>query len=343
MLPYRWRPRLQPAVWALGLVGVVALAGCGLPFGGEVSPPAVATPAATSTHAPAHHVPQSVTPHLGTPQVTTTTTPAPVNTPAPTGPGWLGVSVANPPSDWTVSGCEIINVLANTPAASAGLVGADNRIDPVGDVVSQVAAGSDTQPITSCAQFVSFMHGTKPGEQITLNYWHRQVIILGHWVARQVAVTLASSQNGGACPPPIRGTVSSPQSGSRIRITIEVVGPTGTVTVPAILDTGAAITMLPNHVLTGAGYTAYGQSGVSGVVPGATTSDYLYSLPAGSLRVEDQGTFVPLTTGTVNPVAGIPNVGAASLDRLIGPDVLTLGASLSVSGSTWTLTPPCGG
>lgn len=343
MLPHRWRLRLQPAVWALGLAGVIALAGCGVTFGGEVSPPAVGAPAATSTHAPAHHGAQPATPHLSTPQVTTTTALPPANTPAPTGPGWLGVSVANPPSDWTVSGCEIINVLANTPAASAGLVGRDNRIDPVGDVISQVASGSQSQAIASCAQFLSFMHGTHPGEQITLNYWHRHVFILGHWVARQATLTLASSQSGGACPPPIRGTVSSPQSGSRIRITIEVVGPTGSVTVPAILDTGAAITMLPNHVLTGAGFTAYGQSGISGVVPGATTSDYLYSLPVGSLRVEDQGTFVPLTTGTLDPVAGIPNVSAASLDRLIGPDVLTLGTSLVVSGSTWTLTPPCGG
>lgn len=343
MRPNRWRPGLKPAVWALGLVGVMVLAGCGMTFGGAVSPPAAAIPGAASTHARVHRAAPSPAPHLSTPRVTTTSTPPPVSTPAPTGRGWLGVSVANPPSDWTVSGCEIINVLANTPAASAGLVGADNRIDPVGDVISQVSAGSQTQPIGSCAQLLSFMQGTRPGEQITLNYWHRQVFILGHWVARQVAVTLASSQGGGTCPPPIRGTLSSPQSGSRIRITVEVVGPKGSVAVRAILDTGAGITMLPNRVLTDAGFAAYGQSGVSGVVPGATTSDYLYSLPAGSLRVKDHGTFVPLTTGTLNPVAGIPNVGAASLDRLIGPDVLTLGSSLVVSGSTWTLTPPCGG
>ena len=329
-------------MWALGLAGAIALAGCGAPFGGEVNPPAAATPASASSHA-AHRATKPAAPQLGAPRVTTTTTQAPTNSPVPTGPGWLGVTVVNPPSDWTVSGCEIVNVLANTPAALAGLVGADNRFDPVGDVISQVSAGSQSQAVASCAQFLSFMHGTRPGEQITLNYWHRQVFILGHWVARQVAVTLASSQSGGSCPPPIRGTVSSPQSGSRIRLTVEVVGPAGAVTVPAILDTGAAITMLPNSVLTSAGFTAYGQSGVSGVVPSATTSDYLYSLPAGSLRVEDQGTFVPLTTGTLNPVAGISNASAASLDRLIGPDVLTLGASLSVSGTTWTLTPPCGG
>ena len=337
MTPRRWLPARWLAMSAAAMLGLLAAAGCGVSLAATPSSPTAAAPvhARTHTHRQHHTAPAA---HLSTPQVTTTTT-----TPVPAGPGRLGVSVANPPSDWTVSGCELINVLANTPAAAAGLVGAENRTDPVGDVISEVSTGGQSQVITTCGQLLSFMQGTHPGQQVTLSYWHRQVFIFGHWVARQVTVTLAAPQHGGACPPPIRGTVTSASSGSRIRITVEVVGPGGAVPVHAILDTGAGVTMFPNRVLAAAGFSPYGQNSLSGVVPGANISDNLYSLPAGSLRIEDQGTFVPLTTGTLDPVAGIPGVASRNLDRLIGPDVLTLGATLVVSGSNWTLTPPCAG
>lgn len=337
MTPRRWLTGRWLALSAAALLGLLVTAGCGASLAAAPTTPATSAPVHARTHTHSHHHTAPAA-HLTTPQVTTTTTE-----PVPAGPGRLGVTVANPPSDWTVSGCEIINVVANTPAASAGLVGAQNRTDPVGDVISQVSSGGQSQTITSCGSFLSFMHGTHPGQQVTLNYWHRHVFIFGHWVARQVTVTLASPQSGGACPPPIRGRVTSATSGNRIRITVEVVGPNGTVPVHAILDTGAGLTMFPNRVLAAAGFSSYSQTTVSGVVPGANTAANLYSLPAGSLQINDQGTFVPLTTGTLDPVAGVLGATSGSLDRLIGPDVLTLGTSLVVSGSNWTITPPCAG
>lgn len=328
--------------WYAAAVGVVILAaGCGL------GPPA-ATPAAAPTHAHAE-APRAATKQrpvrIGPPTIQTVTTPPVASTPAsPTGRGYLGASVQNPPGDWTVTGCELVNVLPNGPAASAGLVGRDNRTDPVGDVIAAVSsAHTAMQPVTNCSKLMSFLSETTPGESITLNYWHRQVFIFGHWVARQVTLTLSSSPNSGMCPPPIRGTITQLAAGNRINLTIRLAGPDGASTVHAILDTGADVTVLPNRLLKSAGYVAYATSGLSGVVPGASTMDYLYSLPAGSLKIDDQGTWVPITDGTLQPVAGLPSSSGSATDRLIGPDVLKLGASLVVSGRHWTLTPPCSG
>lgn len=274
----------------------------------------------------------------------TVTVEPPVRQAKPLGRGFLGVTVTDPPSDWTVSGCEVVNVLPNTPAAQAGMVGRDNRIDPVGDVIAEVSTRTlGAVAVNNCAALLSFLKATHPGEALTIRYWHRQVFIFGHWIARRVTVTLAPSSDGGVCPAPIRGTITGAAAGNRIAITVELVGPRGTVTIPAILDTGADTTTLPNALLRAAGLKPYATGGVSGVVPGASTTDYLYVLAPGSLRIDDQGTWVPLTNASLDPVAGIPTRSGGSLDRLIGPDVLKLGTSLVVSGLTWTLTPPCGG
>jgi hypothetical protein len=327
-----WR---RPAAVAVALLAVLALAGCGVTvsFGAAASP----SPGAPSAH-------RSSTPHLSRPIVHTVTVEPPTRPDKPPGQGFLGVTVTNPPADWTVSGCEVVNVLPNTPAAEAGMVGRDNRIDPVGDVIAEVSAPAlGRVAVSNCAELESFLKVTHPGQALTIHYWHRQVFIFGHWVARRVTVTLAASAGGGVCPPPIRGNITGAASGNRIAITVQLVGPQAAVTIPAILDTGADTTVLPNTLLRDAGFKPYATGGVSGVVPGASTSDYLYVLPPGSLRIDDQGTWVPLTDGSLDPVAGIHTLSGGSLDRLIGPDVLKLGAALVVSGRTWTLTPPCTG
>jgi len=330
--------------WYAAALGVAILAaGCG--FGSPQSAPAAAPPTVHSQGARAATNKRPV--RIGPPTIQTVTTPPVASTPTPptpTGRGYLDASVQNPPGDWTVTGCELVNVLPNGAAASAGLVGRDNRTDPVGDVIAEVSsANTGMKPVANCAELMSFLSGTTPGESITLNYWHRQVFIFGHWVARQVTLKLSSSPNSGMCPPPIHGTITQLAAGNRINLTIQVAGPDGTTNVQAILDTGADITVLPNHVLKRAGYVAYATSGLIGVVPGASTMDYLYRLPAGSLKIKDQGTWVPLTNGTLQPVAGVPSSGGGVTDRLIGPDVLKLGTSLVVSGRHWTLTPPCSG
>jgi hypothetical protein len=108
--------------------------------------------------------------------------------------GYLGVQVAPTPSSWSVQGCQILNVITGSPAAQAGLVGADNRIDPVGDVMTQIVNDSTrkTYPITTCQAFQQAMAHTLPGQALTISYYHRQVFIVGWWEPKQVTVFLQS-------------------------------------------------------------------------------------------------------------------------------------------------------
>ena len=115
--------------------------------------------------------------------------------PASAGAGYLGVEVTNPPSDWTVTGCEVTTTEGGSPAAQAGLIGSTQRTDPVGDVINQVTdntQGWGPIAISSCAGLAAAMADTRPGDQITLGYYHRHVFILGSWVPETVVLTLTA-------------------------------------------------------------------------------------------------------------------------------------------------------
>ncbi|MCY0886499.1 MAG: hypothetical protein OWV35_11600 [Firmicutes bacterium] len=263
-------------------------------------------------------------------------------------PGSLGVTVADPPADWTASGCEIIRAQSGGPAAAAGLVGAAQRTDPVGDLIAAITDRSDgnrTWATPDCAAFTAAMARTRPGDRLVIHYWHRQVIwylLSGRWVARSVALTLPgtpepATRGSGACPPPVSGRFTSPAEGNRIPLTLILDGPAATETLPVFLDTGGVNSILPQSVLQAAGFQPVGVTSLGGVVPGATSTAYRYRIPGRDLEVLDQGQPVPLARGTLT-VMGVPDLALA----VVGPDVLTHGAAFSTNGSSWTLTPPCG-
>ncbi len=255
-------------------------------------------------------------------------------------PGYFGMAYADPPSDWTVQGCEVITANPGAPAAGAGLIGRDQRIDPVGDVITSITDTTDvdtTWPVPNCAALQSAVAQTRAGDQVTIDYYHRLVVLLfGQWVPDSGSTTLTNGSDA-SCPPALTGTITSQLTNNRIQLSVALTG-TGTAqTFTAFLDTGAGVTTFPDAYLRSAGYAPFASTTESGVVPGAQVAAYLYHLPGGALQVKDRGSYVPMATGTLL-VTGIPGESLT----LLGPDVLKHGAKFSTSGSQWTLTPPCG-
>lgn len=265
---------------------------------------------------------------------TSSATP-PSSSTGPQGTGaYLGIIPAPVPSDWSVSsGCQVEHVIPGTPASQAGLIGAQDRIDPVGDVIDQV----NGQQISSCSALKNFLATASSGEQVNIHYWYRKVfLILASWVSKNATAILGSPLSG--CPAPIGGDITGAFAGNRIPLSVRVVGPNGSQVVSVILDTGADITTLPDSVLRAVGFTADGVSSAMGIVPGASETVYTYSINGASLQINDHGQWVPLAKGTLQ-IDGGPST---SLNSLIGPDVLKHGASLTTNGSQWSLSPPCG-
>lgn len=149
---------------------------------------------------------------------------------------------------------------------------------------------------------------------------------------------LAAAQNGSnACPSPFSGQISG--SENRIPLQIEIAGPNGTEQENAILDTGAATTVLPDSDLQTSGFTSSGTEEIT--VGGWSGTVNVYSLPAADLLVLDDGRYVPLATGTLSVVGAPPATFVGGIPILIGPNVLQQGAQVSTNGSTWTLAPGC--
>jgi hypothetical protein len=255
-------------------------------------------------------------------------------------PGVLGARVQNVPSSWPVHGCEIVQVDPGGTAAALGLVGASQRTDPVGDVVATVqdaTAGGQPQPVGTCAALTAALAGMQGGDAITVSYYHRAVGLLGgSWLAATTSGTLAGS-GAMACPPPLTGTITSPSSGNRITLQIDLRGPKAAAAYPAVLDTGADETIMPDGELRALGFTPSSTTATAGLVPGTQTTAYVYRIPGADILVQDQGRYVPLAAGTVL-VWGIPNESGIWL----GPNLLERGVQLTTAGRRWTLNVPCG-
>lgn len=308
------------------LASLLILTGCGI----QVS----LAPSSSPPHVTVQPAANQTTPPL-TPTVSTSTEPtstAPRTMKRPALPGFLGITMTNPPSDWTVSGCEIVNVLPKTPAAEAGLVGADNRTDPVGDVITSLVIGGTVWATPNCAALHAALSHTHPGETVGIHYEHRVVFILGHWASRQVSVALATPP----CPGPLTGIITPVSAGDRIGLPIELKGPQSVVVLHFIVDTGAYVTLLPNSLLRQLGFKPSGQTVLSGVVPGATTTASIYSIPGQDFLVTDQGRTVPLVGGVIT-VDGIPH----GTSYLLSPQFFKNGAQFSLSAGSWSLTPVC--
>lgn len=136
------------------------------------------------------------------------------------------------------------------------------------------------------------------------------------------------------CPPAIHGTLTL--LNNRIQLKVGLAGPSGTQWFTAWIDTGAFRTNLPNAVYQAAGYSPVGSQSETGVVPGATSQANIYSVEGDAFLVMDQGQAVPL----VHTTQHVDVLGEGAV-HLIGPDVLRLGAKLSLTGSQWTLQPEC--
>lgn len=253
--------------------------------------------------------------------------------------GTLSMQGSDPPSSWSVRGCEVITADAGGAALAAHLVGQTQRTDPVGDVITAITDVTDhdtTWPISDCSALDAAMAQTRIGDTLTIIYEHRQVIwyeLSGTWVERTSTIQL----RGTDCPGPVTGTISG--AGDRIRLQINLSGPAGAKDgVNVILDTGGIQPTFPDGLLRSLGYTpTWGPLVASGIVPNATVQEYLYDIPATAITIMDGGRSVPVATGNLS-VMGI--VGGSG-DYLLGPSVLKQGASLSTSGPNWTFIPPC--
>lgn len=255
--------------------------------------------------------------------------------------GYLGVQVADPPSTWTVRGCEVQSVVAQSPASSTGLVGRTERVDPVGDVLYTLVNQSmhdQPFPLASCADFLQAMAQSRSGDHLVIQYHHRRVILLsGEWEDKQTFAVLAGTVQpvNQGCPAPVTGHIEQP--GNRLRVSIGITGPKGSGAMSGFVDTGAGITSFSDDFLRGLGFkpiypVAYP---VLGAGSGASRG-YLYRIPFPTLKSGDQ--WVPLGKGemTVQGIAG----AAFDFGVLLGPDALAH-APLQISGTQWSLTPPC--
>lgn len=253
--------------------------------------------------------------------------------------GWLGVVGENPRPGSGVSGCEILTVETDSPAAAGGLIGATQRLDPVGDTIDGLVdqtSGMRWQ-IGSCAALQQAMAETRGGDVVTVEYQHRQVVwylLGGRWVPETTTVELIPS----SCPPPLTGAVT----GTRISVTIRLTGPAGSATVPGMIDTGGADGWFDAGLLNRLGYSPlpgsrFDASGYLGAPPG--TVGYLYRIAYPDIL--DHGRFVPLGSGTV-VVEGVQGLSHWSPDAGLGPPQLQQ-ASFALNGLSWTLSwPGCG-
>lgn len=257
----------------------------------------------------------------------------------PSTPGDFGARVQDVPASWPVHGCEVVQVDPGGTAASLGLVGATQRTDPVGDVVATVqdtSAAGAPQPVASCAALTTVLAGMQSGDSITVAYYHRAVGALGgKWVPETASGILAGSGIL-ACPPPLVGTITPSSTGNRIQLQIDIRGPHSGATYPAVLDTGADQTIVPDAYLRALGFKPSATTATAGLVPGTQTTAYVYRIPGKDILVDDQGRYVPLATGTVI-VWGIPNESGIWL----GPTLLERGLKLTTAGRQWTLNVPC--
>ena len=257
--------------------------------------------------------------------------------------GTLGAVVVDPPADWTVRGCEVVTAQTGGVAATAGLIGRTQRIDPVGDVITSITDATDgnaTWPIRDCAALRAAMVQTRVGDRLTIAYEHRHVVWYrfgGTWIQRARSATLSAGPSAN-CPKPVTGTITPGPAGNRIALRVNLAGPTGVRSgLQVILDTGGVDTTFPNAVLRGLGYKPSPvPRGFGGAVPGSVGRLYLYRIPASAVTVRDQGAFVPVATGTLT-VWGMVH----GSDYALGPDILKHGAQFASANGRWALTPPC--
>jgi hypothetical protein len=195
--------------------------------------------------------------------------------------------------------------------------------------------------VTDCAAFDAAMQQTRAGDQITVAYYHRQVVwyeLSGKWVLNSGTATLTAAP-GANCPAALTGSITPALTGNRISLTITLSGPAATRPgLGVMLDTGGVQSFFPDALLRGLGYRPFLPTLSGGIVPGAVGAANLYRIPASAITVDDGGRNVPLATGTLT-VMGVVNGGG--IDYGLGPDILKQGAKLTTADGRWTLTPPC--
>lgn len=236
-----------------------------------------------------------------------------------------------------------------TPAtASTGGVAA-SACTAVATSTQQVVCGQDGSAVCGTYQTPAPLFGTLSGWRCSVEVGsgaslalytvqHSCAGLAQAMTCRQETVAQGSELLAAdGCPAPITGTISG--LGNRIPLTVRIVGPSGTRTISAILDTGGVDTQIPNADMLAVGLTPTTETTARWpLVSTAPVQEWTYT--ASYPEVYDNGAWVPLGLGTTTLYgADIP----AGMSPLIGPDVLKAGTRLATDGSAFTLTPPCPG
>ena len=318
-------PRIGRWIIAAPILATLLLAGCAIP--------SKITITTTSTPSPAVQPSSTPTP-TASPQPTSTPPGTGSNTTSTVTPGYLGVDFQSFNEDGT-QGCKLTTVLPNSPASSGGLTAGDVLQAATVQRTLQVGTAMGTPiPIRNCNDLTPALYQDGPGANVVFTFVHQVgILFLTSWQGGSATVTLGTPP----CPPPITGQISG--AGNRIPLQIELVGPSGSYQMNAILDTGGVNAFLLDGDLTRAGFTPVGSNSVG--LAGWSGQENVYAIPASDLRVLDQGVYVPLATGTLTVDGAPPAAFQTGIGPLVGPDVLQQGAALVTSGSTWTLSPAC--
>ena len=324
-----------------GVCAALIVAGMLIPTSGAPAPngaPATsATTPATSAPSPATSAPVQ-NPGAAPPQ---TPTARQVSASAPTPPTpsvTVPVQTSQPAAAPTTAQPTVTPITGAAPACT-----------PVNTATQYVQCGQDGSSVCGVYKTPAPLFGTLSGWRCSVEVGagaslavytvqHSCAGLAQAMTCRQETISQATTLlAAGGCPGPIHGTIGG--AGNRIPLTVRIVGPAGTRTFSAILDTGGVDTQLPNADMLAVGLTPTTETTASWpLVSSAPVKEWTYT--AGYPEVYDNGAWVPLGLGTTT-IHGtdIP----AGMSPLIGPDVLKAGTALSTDGSAFTLTPPCAG
>ena len=199
--------------------------------------------------------------------------------------GVLGITVGNPPPTLGVQGCEVLAVQPGSAGSAAGLVGAAESPDGVGDVITGLADATDasaTWTITDCGALQSAMAQTRIGDHVTVTYMRSQnLVFTTQWVQASGSAVLGQGATASA-------TASATATGAPA---------TGTATAPAGTATASA--------------TASGAPAGSGTATSTATAQSSCPAPiTGTITPVAAGSRIELPITLSGPGGDAPNLRA---------------------------------
>ena len=344
--PPAQRSMALPVVIAAAFVAVVAVSVARADHTGAQLPPlpgdvSATAPAGASASAPAQvHVA-----HVASTATATTRAPG---TPAKATPSARHSQATTTPQAAS-TGTQAPQAHPQATVRSVSATGAVPACAPVNTATQDVICGQAGSAVCGTYQTPAPLFGTLTGWRCSVEVGTGAALAvytvqhscagLGQaMTCRQETISQAETLLAAdGCPGPIHGTIGG--AGNRIPLTVRIVGPAGTRTFAAILDTGGVDTQLHNADMLAVGLTPTTETtGSWPLASSAPVKEWTYT--TGYPEVYDNGAWAPLGLGTTTiHGADVP----AGVSPLIGPDVLKAGTALSTDGSAFTLTPPCAG